>query len=130
MFHYSKTCSQLFIEEDISRCASDVDQMIEEYKQYQQSSQDHDELKRRVDLVNEHWKWLKKTVDKYASKNVAISEQTKKFDNGKYLPVYGHTIFSNRAVIKILSQKYLTIALVKQLLYSPQLLYSVYHDVM
>ena len=56
--------------------------MVEEYKQYQQSSQGNDELKRRVDVVNEHWKWLKKTVDKYASKNVAISEQTKKFDNG------------------------------------------------
>ncbi|XP_065889965.1 microtubule-actin cross-linking factor 1-like isoform X3 [Dysidea avara] len=72
---------KLFIEEDISRCASDVDKMVEEYKQYQQSSQGNDELKRRVDVVNEHWKWLKKTVDKYASKNVAISEQTKKFDN-------------------------------------------------
>jgi len=60
--------------------------MVKEYKQYQQSSpgkKDHDELKRRVDVVNEHWRWLKKTVDKYSSKNLAISEQTKKFDDGE-----------------------------------------------
>jgi len=76
----------LFIEEEISRCASDVDQMVEEYKQYQQSSQekkDHDELKRRVDVVNEHWRWLTRIKTKYQRQLEKISNQLEKFNESE-----------------------------------------------
>jgi len=57
--------------------------MIEEYKQYQQSSRDHDELKRRVDLVNEHWKWLIRVKKKYQQQKESINTQLEKFNESE-----------------------------------------------
>ena len=59
--------------------------MMKRYKQYQQSlpeKKDHDELKRRVDVVNEHWTQLKKVKNKYKNHYETITDQVKKFENG------------------------------------------------
>ena len=58
--------------------------MKDDYSQYSQSQgKDHDELKRRVNVVNDHWEWLKRTVNKYENQHKMINSQTDKFDDGK-----------------------------------------------
>ena len=74
----------MFIEEDMSKCASAVQHMTDEYSQYAQSQgKDHDELRRRLDVVNDHWSWLKRIVNKYENQHKSINSQTEKFDDGK-----------------------------------------------
>ena len=83
------TCNvllQLFIEEDISKCSRDVKQMTDEYSAYSQAQGgDHDELRRRIDVVNDHWSWLKRIVNRYEHQHKPISSQTEKFDDGKII---------------------------------------------
>ena len=68
----------------MSKCGRAVEQMTDEYSQYTQSQhRDHDELRRRIDVVNDHWSWLKRIVNKYENQHKPISSQTDKFDNGK-----------------------------------------------
>ena len=60
--------------------------MVKEYKQYQQSSpgkKDHDELKRRVDVVNEHWRWLEWVKIKYQRQKETINTYLEQFDKSK-----------------------------------------------
>ena len=58
--------------------------MKNDYSQYTQSQgMDHDELRRRVDVVNDHWSWLKRIVNKYDNQHKSIGSQTEKFDDGK-----------------------------------------------
>jgi len=60
--------------------------MVKEYKQYQQSSpgkEDHDELKRRVDVVNEHWRWLERFKTRYQRQQETITTHLEQFDKSK-----------------------------------------------
>ena len=75
---------QLFIEEDISKCSRAVEQMKSDYGQYTQSQgKDHDELRRKVDVISDHWAWLKRIISKYENQHKSIGSQTDKFDDGK-----------------------------------------------
>ena len=68
----------------MSKCERAVKQMTDDYGHYSQSQgRDHDELQRRVDVVNNHWTWLKRIVNKYENQHRAIGSQTDRFDDGK-----------------------------------------------
>lgn len=68
----------------MSKCGRAVEQMTDEYTQYAQSQgKDHDELRRRIDVISDHWLWLKRIVNKYEHQHKPINSQTVKFDDGK-----------------------------------------------
>ena len=67
--------------------------MKDDYSQYSQlQGKDHDELRRRVDVVNDHWEWLKRIVNKYGNQHKEISKQTEEFENSMriYLTTCNH----------------------------------------
>ena len=56
--------------------------MKDHYSQYTQSGgNDYNELKKRVDIVNDHWRWLKRIINKFENQYEGISKQTKEFEN-------------------------------------------------
>ena len=56
--------------------------MRDHCKQYDQMvGGDHNELRRRVDIVIDHWGWLQRIVNKFKSQYKRISEQTQEFEN-------------------------------------------------
>ena len=68
-------------EQDTSQCVIAVRQMKEHYSQYAMTEgRDHDELKRRVDVVSDHWGWLKRIVHKFENLYKEISKQTEEFE--------------------------------------------------
>ena len=65
--------------------------MKDHCKQYGQLvGEDYDELKRRVDIVNDHWGWLQRIVNKFDNQFKRIREQTQEFDHSKnfYVTMY------------------------------------------
>ena len=56
--------------------------MKDHCKQYDQVvGEDYDELRRRVDIVNDHWGWLQRIVNKFENQYKRISEQAQEFEN-------------------------------------------------
>lgn len=81
-------------EQDTSQCDIAVEQTKVYYSQYAElEGKDHDELKRRVDVVSDHWRWLKRIVSRIDSQYKEISKQTEQFENSmrhifKNVPAY------------------------------------------
>lgn len=58
--------------------------MKDHCKQYGQSvGGDYDELRRRVDIVSDHWGWLQRIVNKFENQFKRIREQTQEFESSK-----------------------------------------------
>ena len=59
--------------------------MKDHYSQYARSEvKDYNELKRRIDVVNDHWGWLKRIVNKFENQYEGISKQIKEFENSMF----------------------------------------------
>ena len=71
----------------MSKCYGALKLMKDDYSEYTHSQgRDHDELSRRLDVVNNHWMWLKRIVNRYENQHKSIASQTDKFDDGKLHP--------------------------------------------
>ena len=63
--------------------------MKDHCKQYDQVvGEDYDELRRRVDIVNDHWGWLQRIVNKFENQYKRISEQAQEFENSMIFCYY------------------------------------------
>ena len=70
----------------MSKCYGALKLMKDDYSEYTHSQgRDHDELSRRLDVVNNHWMWLKRIVNRYENQHKSIASQTDKLMTVSYI---------------------------------------------